>query len=494
MPTAASLLARPYPAALALLLAVWLLLLPGALGRLRRRLAQAGPRIWLPLAALVLGALALRLALPSAHRVYYDEFEHMDIARRLAASGAFAQTLAGGLEGWDALARPTWPGGHHVALAAAYALAGAGEATAFAWSALLSALSALFVFWAALEAFDDEAGALAAAFVWSAAPLGLTWARAADLTSSSTFWIAATLAALHAREREPGRAPDAFAAATLAYAVQVRPENVLLAGYAALLRAPAVVLWPALAGFAAPALIAWSNRADALPGYSASTTAPLSHLSRQLLPNLRWLASTPSFLPLLRPAALAAATRRRAAALAFLAAGFLLLYAGFFRGRFDAGSEDRYALSALLPLAVAAGGALGPAAAPAALLAAGLAAAGPAAPDPAHAASLRFLKESAALLPARAYVAAFNPPFVREAAGRPAVWAYLLLEDAAAVDAARAAVGAAPELVLYKDWAWRSRAADAERLETALSVSHDARVLATDGRDSLVLLAPRARR
>ncbi len=473
-----------YPAALALLLAGWLALLPGALARLRRKCTANGA--WL-LAGVVLAALALRLAGGAAHRVYYDEFEHLDIARHLAASGTFARTLAGGLPGYDALGRSSWPGGHHVALAAFLTVGG----SPFHWSALLSSLSALFVFWAALELFDDERGALAAAFIWAVLPLAATYGRAGDLTSSSLFWIAASLAALHAREREPGL--NAFAMITLAYAVNVRPENALLLGYGALLRAPLTVLLPAAAAAAFPAAIALANRAEALPGYSAATTAPLAHLARQIPPNLRWLAERAEFRLILIPAALAALLKRPAARLAALSAAFFLLYNGFFRGRFDTGTEDRYALSVLLPLAVSAAGSLGAAAVPAALLAAGLAAGGSPPPDAEREASRRFLERSARLIPERAFVAAFNPSFVREVAGRPSAWAFLILEDPPGFEAARARVGAAPELVLYKDWAWRARPEAAARLEKRLSEGYDASPLAGNGLDSLVLLTPRPR-
>jgi hypothetical protein len=476
-------MSEAYPAALALLLAGWLALLPAALGRLRRRLT--GDSAWL-LGAILLAALALRLVPGGMHLVYNDEFEHLDIARRLAESGTFAGTLAGGLPGWDALARPTWPGGHHVALAAFLKLTGGG---AFLWSALLSALSALFVFWAALELFDDERGALAAAFAWAVLPLAVRYGRASDLTSSSLFWIAASLAALHAREKEPRM--NAFAAVTLAYAVQVRPENALLIGYAALIRAPLAVYLPALLGAFVPASIALANRADALPGYSAGTTAPLSHLARQIGPNLAFLSSRAEFLILLVPAALSAVTKRPAARLAALSAALFMLYGCFFRGRFDTGTEDRYALSVLLPLAVAASASLSGAAVPAALLAAGLAAGPAPAPDAEHEASRRFLEKSAHLIPERAFVAAFNPPFVREVARRPAAAAFLILEDLPAFELQRARVGADPRLVLYKDWAWRSRAADAARLETALAAGYESQPLAGNGLDSLVLLTPR---
>lgn len=491
MPVAAA-LARFYPAALLLLLAAWLAFLPSAAARLRRRLALSRPRTGYWLAAILLAALALRLTAGLTHRVYYDEFEHLDIARHLAATGQFAGTLVGGIEGYDVLARPTWPGGHHAALAAIFKLFCASAWTAFLWSALLSTLSALFVFWAALELFDDERGALAAAFIWGVLPLAVRYGTACDLTSSTVFWSAAALAALHAREREPGPRLDAFAALTLAYAVQVRPENALLLGYAALLRAPLSVLAPAAAGALIPATIALANRADALPGYSAATTAPLSHLMRQTFPNLRYLFGRAEFWPLLLPAALAAFTKRPAARLAALSAALLLLYGGFFRGRFDTGTEDRYALTALLPLSVASASALPVAAVPAALLAAGLAWSGPGAPEPEHEASRRFLERSARLIPERTFVAAFNPPFVREVARRPAAGAFLLLEDLPRFEAERARAGATPELVLYKDWAWRSRPEDAARLERLLDAGYSSATLAGNGLDALILLTPRA--
>ncbi len=475
------LLASVYPALLWLLLAAWAALLLPALGRLRGRIS-AGTGILLT--AVVLSALVFRLASGPAHRVYNDEFEHIDIARHLAASGTFATTVAGGLADYDVLGRPTWPGGHHAALAAAFALFGAGAATAFAWSAFLSACSALFVFWAALELWDDERAALSAAFIWAFLPLLVRYGGAADLTSSSVFWIAASLAALHSRQ-------DAFAACTLALAVQVRPENALLIGYALLLRAPRFVILPALIGLIFPVGIALANRAGALPGYSAATTTPFTFLARHFGPNLRYFASRVEFWPLLLPALFAVCTRRSAARLAALALSFLVLYGCFFRGRFDTGTEDRYALSALLPLAIAAPAALGPAAVPAALLAAGLSWGGPAAPDAEHEKARLFLESAANLIPERAFVAAFNPPFVREVAKRPAAWTYLLLEDLPAFEAARARAGAAPELILYKDWAWRSRPGDALRLEKALAVGYQAKPLASNGVDSLILLTPR---
>ncbi|MCR4296157.1 MAG: hypothetical protein NUW21_11535, partial [Elusimicrobia bacterium] len=143
---------------------------------------------------------------------------------------------------------------------------------------------------------------------------------------------------------------------------------------------------------------------------------------------------------------------------------------------------------------VAAAATLSSAAVPAALLAAGLAAGVAAPPDPEHEASRRFLERSAKLIPERAFVAAFNPSFVREVAARPAAWVFLILEDLPRFERERARVGSAPELVLYKDWAWRSRPEEAARLEKALSAGYRATPLAGNGLDVLILLTPRGER
>ncbi|HEX4047162.1 MAG TPA: hypothetical protein VH309_04985, partial [Elusimicrobiota bacterium] len=206
-----ALLTRIYPALLAALLAAWLVLLPFALGRLRRRLAAARPRTGLLLLLLVAGGLVLRLAVVHPARlVFDDEFEQLDAARQLASSGVYAETVVGGLPGFDVLAPATWPAGHPVALAAVLRVFGPGTGVAEAWSAVLSSLIALWVFWAALELFGDERGALAAAFLWTAGPLVLRYAGAVDTTTPSLFWCAAALAALAARESEPGAVLDAF--------------------------------------------------------------------------------------------------------------------------------------------------------------------------------------------------------------------------------------------------------------------------------------------
>lgn len=484
-------LTRLYPVLLTALLAVWLLLLPAGLGRLRRRLKAARPGTGWLLFLLLAGALAARLAAPAAHLVYDDEFEQLDGARRLAETGVYAETLVGGLPGFDVLSPMTWPAGHPVALAGVFKLFGNESSVAFAWSAVLSALTVLFVFWAALELFGDERGALAAGFLWAVSPLALRYAGACDSTTPSLLWCAAAFAALAAREAEPGPLLDAFAATTLAYAVQMRFENALLLAYAAFAVRRRSLLLPAAAGLVFPAAIFWANRSAGLPGFSPATVAPWVNFLRQAPGDAAFLAAPVSLGLLLAPAAAASLGHAPARRLALLAAALFTVYAGYYHGAFARDTDDRYYLALMLPLSLAAVPALSTAAIPAALLAAGMALHPAAGPDPAHDAARRLLEKAAPLIPERSYVVAFNPPFVREVAHRPAAWSYLLLEDPEGFDRGRALAGAAPEIVLYKDWTWRSRRDDADRLERGLRSRFNEKVLASDGTDSVVLLTPR---
>ena len=485
------LLTSAYPALLLAVLALWAACAPAALGRLRRRLAAAEPATAFLLVALVLAALALRAAHPAAHRVFDDEFEHLDAARRISSQGIYGVAVTGGRPDWSVYAAPTWPAGHHAALAAWMLVAGPTAAAAKLWSALLSALALLLIFWATWEAFDDQHAALAAVFAWAALPLAARYAAACDLTSSSLFWSAAALAAIHARERAPSAGLDAFASLTLLYAVQVRPENAVLIFYFFAVCSRRILVLPAVLGALIPASIALSNHAQAVAGYAAADFAPLTYLLSHIRPDLMFLFSLPVFTPL--ALAVAVSVRRpKIMPLALLSAAYFVLYACFFRGDFSRGAEDRYALSVLLPLAVAAAGGLAAVARPAVLLFLILGFISPPPAEPVeHERARRLLAAAAASLDAKTVVIGFNASKLLETAHRPAASAYFVLEDFEGFKRSLTGAGAGPALALWKDWGYRYRRADGERLEKLLSKRCAASVVARDGDDELVIFTPR---
>lgn len=474
--------------------ACWLAAAPAAFKRLTRRLDDAPSGTAAKLVAVTALALAARLWLvESGHRVYFDEFEHLDIARALAAGAGFVETLAGGLASWDAKSLPTWPGAHHAGLALALKLAGPSAAVAFAWSALLSTASVPLVFWAALELFDDAAASLLAALLWALCPISLAYAGACDLTSSSLFWSAAALAGLAAARRDPACA--AFGAFAAALAAQTRFENALLplATVWALPRARRAWALPGLALLAIPAGLALTNARLGLPGFaSGAAGGAAGNALRHLGPDLVFLLSPArAWAPAACLGLVACVRRREARGLALLAGAYLLAYASFFRGDFSRGTEDRYAASVLLPLAIAAAAAPPALRGAAALLTVGLALMRPLPGlPPEHEAMRRFAVEAGALVPADAVVLAFNPPFAAETLHRPVAAAQLALEDLPRLEAERARAGARPELYLLKDKAFRMSGEAGPRLMRLLETGYRAEVVAATGEDALLRLSP----
>jgi len=488
-----SFFADVYPSLLLSLLAAWVAAAVSTLPLWRRRLGDAGV-----LAAIVLAALAAcpRLCQPRAHRVYYDEFEHLDAARNIADYGRWGETILGGLPGRSLLARPTWPGGHHAELALIWRVFGGGQAVAFDLNVLMSSGAAFWLVAAAACALGLRAGLLAGGS-WAALALSWRWAATADLCTPAAFWAAASLAGLALERAEDSAAARAFAGLSLAYAIQVRFENALLLPFAwAVWRGPRrALLLPTLA-FAFPATLAVLNARQALPGFSEGPAAALAALREHLPANLVALAALPGVL-LLVPGLAAASLRREGREWLALAVAYLLVYSAFFRGRFDC--QERYALGVLLPLLPAAAAGwdllLPPAPAAALALLAPFLALNAAAPDvpplAGPAASEELLRSASVAIPARAYVLTFTPSAVRVAAGRPAAEVYYVLEDRARFERERAEDGAAPELALWKDWAWRGKGAETRNLEAWLSDRYETRSVARVGDDEFVILSPR---
>lgn len=477
-------LVRWYGPLLWLLLAAWL----GLLLRARKEIREAFGPLLTPRAAAVAAALfavslAVRLCVyPRTHQVYFDEFEHLDIARNLARLGQFALSRASGLPGFDVLDAPPWPGGFHAMLAVVFKLFGFSETAAYAFNGLLGGGTVALTYLLGLALFEHEAAAGFGALICAALPLHLKYSGATDLTMASLFWIEAAALALVLWRRTGAARLGALCALAAVYSVNTRPENLILLPFLIYLAPRAA--WskrslPLLAASAAllvpPALIAAFNASIAMPGYADARGAYALHLRQHLPGNLAYLFAAPLGLFVLAPAASAAFKRRReAAALGALSLAYLTLYSAYFLGAFGVASGDRYALPVLLPLLPLAGEGwrlligrlpLKPAAACLAA-AAFVAASWPRYGEVGSAryeAEYRFIQESAASLSPDVYVLAFSPAAIIAAARRPAMRIHLLmsLDEYPALNR--------DEFYLFKDYWWYRDPAGNAGIESLLA-------------------------
>lgn len=462
-------------------------------------------RTWLALLAAVSAALWLRFAvIPYAHQVYFDEFEHIDIAENLARVGRFGATQASGMPDLDILETPAWPGGYHVPLSL---LLGSGlppEQAAYLLNATLGSLTVALVFLLGALLFKSAAAGGLSALLLCIDPLHLRFSGSADPSIASVFWIAVCLLALVLHERKRATATLLLLLTVSAYAAHVRFENVVLAGFALaiLTRWGGPKSWPLYAGFGLtlvplPLLFA-RNHAVGLPGFGGSLGEALASLARNLPANFGFLmtpSSTQAIVVALVLFALYAERAQRAKILLLgaLSAAFLVVFSLHPRGRFAEGAEARYALSVLLPLVVAAGlgldrlwrGSYGKKAVAAVALAAyalfsqrtmdqreNLSSAPLATLD-------RFIHESAPALPRDVYVVAYAPAAIRVAAGRPSVNPVLLLENSEAMEALLFKTGQPRELVLFRDLAWAEHAETSARFIASLGPGYSSQTLAS---------------
>ena len=253
-------------------------------------------------------------------------------------------------------------------LSLAYRTFGVRPAIAFAVNAVAMGLTVSFVYLLALALFADRIAAACAAIILTLTPEQLIWsATAASEPTSSLAAVAAVLAAAcFARSRS--NAALAGTAVASAYAIQFRPESLLIVPIVALLLwqyardefSRPRLLWAALL-FLAFASIHVAHVA-AVRNEGWGTTAErvsMAYVRDNLRVNGWFFLRDPRFpaaFTLL--AAIGWAVPRRPAGRATLAAYFALFFGlplFFYAGSYDYGADVRYSLATYPPLALLAG-------------------------------------------------------------------------------------------------------------------------------------------
>jgi len=487
-----------YPVALELALFAWaaltiLSLRDGSFRYLGRLLTRRG---LLVAGVIVFGsALARTFLAPPRHQVYFDEFVHEDVALNIANDNIFGESAAGGADRYRSIQTSAWPGGAHVMLGGVFKLVGSGERTAFVFNALLAGATVAVVFFLSTLLFLDQRVGCAAAFLLAFQPIYVRFSGATDLTVASCLWISLSILSLaHYLERKDFLSYLLFIV-TLSYALNVRFENLCLlpvAGYL-LFQERRGHLWT-IREYAATGILlvfagltivlALHNRSSGATGFDGSLGQMSWNLVNNLPANLLYLALSPAISFILLPAAaygLFVARKQYSLwirALAALGLTYLVLCAAHVRGGFDIGTSERLAAPTILCLCLVAGyGAiaisdmvrfkrlcLGALALSFILFCWRDYGKGPLGR---YEAEYRLVLESAARLPADAYIITFCPPLIIAAAHRPAVSAFHVMLGGPNLLERLDVAGAMP-LVLLKDAWWYKFAPEAKRLEEML--------------------------
>jgi 4-amino-4-deoxy-L-arabinose transferase-like glycosyltransferase len=339
--------------------------------RLIRSLQLGRPAV---LAAAGAAGLALVLAAgvaPRTNRIYYDEHIYEGVAQNLSDLHLAQMCNEGNVEYGSLECRRGQynkePYGYPYLVSLGYRLFGVREPIAHQLNALCAALLVCVVFLAGCALFEDwQAGALAA-LVMALIPQHVLWSHSAAAESSAALMSAlAVLAAIH-HVRERSTRSALWTVAATVFAVQFRPESVLLVPFVGLvvsLRTPgelgrARTWWAAALGLGLCTLSVAHFAAVRGDGWGAAGPAfSFRHLSANLPVNGRYYLDGRRF-PIPCTALALFGLMARPIRRALLPAAWFLLFFGvflfFYAGSYDFGADVRFSLLSHAPLALLAG-------------------------------------------------------------------------------------------------------------------------------------------
>jgi hypothetical protein len=325
------------------------------------------------LATLAALGAALTLAVaPRTNRIFYDEQIYQAIGQNVADLRLAQVCHDGGVEyGRLQCASGDYnkqPYGYPHVLSLAYRLLGASAWTAFAVNAGVMALTACAVYLLVCVLFGDREAALFAGLLIALTPQQLMWAATAAVEPSASCALVSALlcAGYYVRTGTTGALWGTAVAA--AYAIQFRPESLVI------LPVLGFIAWPRLrvdlsrpGGWWAATLFLWLSAMHlahlfAVRHVEWGTVGPRFSL-RYLPENLRvngWFylydERFPAVFSLLAVVGLLSVTHRRARA--SMALWFLVFFAVglvFYAGSYNYGADVRYSLMTYPPIAVLGG-------------------------------------------------------------------------------------------------------------------------------------------
>ena len=326
-------------------------------------------------AALSLGAIAVCLTLslpPRMHRIFYDEQIYQNVARNLADAKRAQLCNDGSIRDGRLLCAAAeynkQPYAYPHLLSLGYRMFGVRAVIPFAVNAAAMGLAVMLLYLLVLTLFSDRTAAFFAAIVLMLTPEQLAWSAsgAVEPVASLTCISALLAAAWFAHSRSD--AALAGTAIASAYAVQFRPESILIVPVVGLLlwqRAPEEfrrprILWAGLLFLSLAAVHIGHLAAVRNEGWgTAGQRLSMAYASQNLRVNGWFFLGDWRFPAAFTLLALVGWIGPRAqagrTAIALYFAMFFGITLFFYAGSYDYGADVRYSLATYPPLAVFAG-------------------------------------------------------------------------------------------------------------------------------------------
>jgi len=178
---------------------------------------------------ILLGFIVRMWFIPHIHHVYFDEFEHINIAENMMYHGKFFVTLKGTDEICEGYSRlQLWPPGYHTLLGLIFSIFGNSESVAYNLSVVIGSLSMLVIFLIVYLLFNNQSIALYSTFLFNLIPIHLKYSGASELGIASLFFMLLTILTSLIYLKFKNIKSLLLLTSIIAFTAYIRPENSIL--------------------------------------------------------------------------------------------------------------------------------------------------------------------------------------------------------------------------------------------------------------------------
>jgi len=195
---------------------------------LKKLFKKIDKKTWIALLLIFLVGSSLRVFVaPHTHRLYFDEDMYLNIGQNIARDGRAVVCQYGTPEKCYKGVYNKQPAGYPFLMSMCF-LFGNNETTAHYFTAILSSLTILTVFFIAYLLFWNKKISLFSALVFGLIPVAIRWAPTTSTDTVFMFFSGLVVFAFLSYFKNSKNRVLLFSFASLAYAIQIRPEGILL--------------------------------------------------------------------------------------------------------------------------------------------------------------------------------------------------------------------------------------------------------------------------
>jgi len=195
---------------------------------IRKLFLKIDKKTWIILLVIFLVGLSLRtFVAPHVHRLLYDEDIYLNIGQNIAREGKAVNCMYGSQEKCFQEEYNKQPNGYPFLMSIVF-LFGTSESAAYYATAIISSLTIILVFLISYLLFENEKISVFSTLIFTLTPIAILWAPTTSSDAVFIFFAGLTVFAFLSYFKNSKNNILLFSFASLAYAIQIRTEGILL--------------------------------------------------------------------------------------------------------------------------------------------------------------------------------------------------------------------------------------------------------------------------